>query len=215
MKTACHQQAGNSPSQPAPTVAQWSCLQGTRDSVSLLLQWSCLQGTRDSVSLHLQWSCLLGARDSPSQPALIVGQCCCLHTLGTHLFSLYWVWYSLSCTAVYSFWYLSSCSRSLQTSVVKTLGKSSACCRRTCCCWICSVKRLAFSSSCTSDSCVLGYKDTDSGEVRTFRTPLPTPYPPLFLRRIGSRMGAYLSCSYPWIQFDSVIHGAKSQHRQE
>lgn len=101
----------------------------------------------------------------------------CWRALFTYLFNLYWLWNSLSFTALYSFWYLRSCSLILETSVENASGKLSACCRWNCCCCTCSVKRLAFCSSWTSDSCVLSYmKNRDScNETCTPSVPFVAP----------------------------------------
>lgn len=128
----------------------------------------------------------------------------CLRELSTYLFSLYWVWYSLSFTALYSFWYLSSCSLILETSVENASGKLSACCRWNFCCRICSVKFLAFSSSWTSDSWVLGSRKTDLHNEKC--TPsIPSVAP------VGGMEHVH-SCSHSWVQFTLVLFWGQTLH---
>lgn len=128
-----------------------------------------------------------------------------LRELCTHLFNLYWLWNSLSFAALYSFWYLRSCSLIFETSVENASGKPSACCRWSCCCCICSAKRLAFWSSWTSDSCVLGFMKTE-----------------IHIMRSGSCGGSSeegkehvhtaFHSFHSWVEFGSVTHLCQVLH---
>ena len=134
-----------------------------------------------------------------------------------YLFSLYWLWNSLSFTALYSFWYLRSCSLILETSVVNACGKLSACCRWNCCSCICSVKRLASCSSWTSDSCVLDPRKTDLHNEQCIPSmPLATPVGGLV--RCGRSMsmlgsGQFSGISVPSIALD--LKGKWNSHLAE